>query len=244
MLGVACTDTYGNTITRLTQWDVNQSLVIENTELSYAPEFHFCNKNSVEALVVASSIDDNGTITVKIPNSLLREPYTITAYMYAYSSDTSAKVLAIIKIPIIQRVKPSEYTYVENIDVLSAAKIEQTVSDKLKELEDGYTEAINQLSLELDGSPKGVFSSVDELENENPGIYLNKDDGYIYYWDGNALSDKILQYLSTVKDLMTRDEIKEMARLIFIEGNDGKEYAGKLRVLNGKPIFEYDEFTN
>lgn len=35
-------------------------------------------------------------------------------------------------------------------------------------------------------------------------------------------------------------EVRAMAKLLYIEGNDGVEYAGKLKVVNGKPVFEYD----
>ena len=54
-----------------------------------------------------------------------------------------------------------------------------------------------------DGSPKGVFSSVGDLENKPSGIYLlsNSNDvnnGYIYYWDGEHLSDRLLYYAGIV----------------------------------------------
>jgi vacuolar-type H+-ATPase subunit H len=43
-----------------------------------------------------------------------------------------------------------------------------------------------------------------------------------------------------VKDFMVSSDIQKLARMIFIEGADGIEYAGKLKVVNGKPVFEYD----
>ena len=54
-----------------------------------------------------------------------------------------------------------------------------------------------------DGSPKGVFSSASDLENKPSGIYLliNSNDvnnGYIYYWDGEHLSDRLLYYAGMV----------------------------------------------
>ena len=35
-------------------------------------------------------------------------------------------------------------------------------------------------------------------------------------------------------------QVREMAKLLYITGNDGVDYAGKLKVVNGKPVFEYD----
>lgn len=54
-----------------------------------------------------------------------------------------------------------------------------------------------------DGSPKGVFSNVDELAEKDVGIYLyvnpqSDDNGYIYYWDGENLSNKLLYYAGIV----------------------------------------------
>lgn len=59
MYEINCYDSYGNTIDYLTQWDYNRKLImyIDNYDLSYAPEVHFCNQNSLEALVVQSVVE-------------------------------------------------------------------------------------------------------------------------------------------------------------------------------------------
>lgn len=242
MYEVTCFDSDGNMITSLTQWDTNQSLIIEDSGLITAPTFHFYNGNSTEALVVSSSIDTNGTITVKIPNSLLSEPLPIVACMYVYSTTTSGKTMATIRIPVRKRPKPSEYKYVENIDVVSAAKIEQEVQDKLASLESKYNETmvsldanyeqiLNDLKLEYsntiqslldsvkDGSPKGSFNSATsgELYGKEAGIYINTDNGWIYYWDGDNLSDGISQYQAveiaegSITYAMLADSLKNLA---------------------------------
>ena len=43
-----------------------------------------------------------------------------------------------------------------------------------------------------------------------------------------------------VKDFMAASEIQALSRFLFITGADGKEDAGKIKVVNGKPVFEYD----
>jgi hypothetical protein len=53
----------------------------------------------------------------------------------------------------------------------------------------------------------------------------------------DELSNAIIEKFA---DYMVRSEIQALARTIFIQGNDGVEYAGKLKVVNGKPVFEYD----
>lgn len=202
----------GAEIAYLTQWDLNRTMVLDNTKLglSEAPIFHFCNKASKEALVVTSTLEDD-VITVKIPNALLREPYEVIAYVYVYTDEDedSAKTTAIVRIPLTARVKPSEYEYVENVDKITADQIEQSVADKITELEETYEEVLEGLNTSFeeaiatliaamqDGSPKAVFETADDLEGAEAGIYVCSTDGYIYYWDGESLSAAICQYQST-----------------------------------------------
>lgn len=111
MFEVTCLDAYGEIVNSFTQWDIDQTLTIKDSGLTVAPAFHFCNKNSTEALVVASTIDEDGVLTVKVPNILLTEATPVIAYIYAYASTTSAKTVATIRIPVEKRVKPSDYAY-------------------------------------------------------------------------------------------------------------------------------------
>lgn len=239
MFELTCLDSYGESVTHLTQWDIDQSLIIENTGLTHAPLFHFCNKNSTEALVVTSSIN-NGIITVKVPNSLLQESFPIIAYMYVYSTATAAKTIETIRIPVRPRIKPSEYKYVENIDVVSAEGIKQEILDKVNELsqntnrqlsdwentqlnhrntweqeqKNNFDELVKRVS---DGSPKGFFVDESELTGKPAGAYVNSTNGYLYHWDGTTLSDAICQYQSTgiadgsVTYEMLADTLKYMA---------------------------------
>ena len=134
MFEVTCLDAYGEIVNSFTQWDINQTLTVRDSGLTVAPAFHFCNKNSKEALVVVSTMDENGVLTVKVPNILLTEATPIIAYIYAYINITSAKTLATIRIPVEKRAKPSEYEYVENIDMVSAIAIEQEVNSRIADL--------------------------------------------------------------------------------------------------------------
>lgn len=171
MLDVTCLDSYGEVVTNLTQWDVNQSLIIKNTGLTTAPLFHFCNKNSTEALVVASTLED-GVITVDIPNVMLQYGIPIIAYLYAYSSLTSGKTLAIIKIPVRPRPKPSEYEYVENIDVISLALIEEKINNTIQSMEDlksevtAKLETMNDFVDDIDNIQNTLDAKADKVTND------------------------------------------------------------------------------
>lgn len=61
MFEVDCLDTYDNPIEHFTQWDVDQKVKIvldgvEDGYLAIAPEVHFANAKSTEALVVRSTV--------------------------------------------------------------------------------------------------------------------------------------------------------------------------------------------
>lgn len=147
MYDVICKDADGNIITHLTQWDMGQSLVIKDTGLTVAPFFHFYNQNSTEALVVTSTLE-NDTITVAVPNILLQEGMPIIACLYSYSSNTSGKTLATVKIPVRPRPKPSEYKYVENIDVISVELFKNEIQEKLDNL-DALEDSLTELQVKV-----------------------------------------------------------------------------------------------
>ncbi len=109
MFTIPCYDIDGNPVTRLVQWDKNQKIVIPDLGLQNVPYFHFCNRKSTEAIVV-SSVRNGDNFVAEIPNILLQQPYPVLIYVYAYLTATSAKTVYTIKIPVTQRVKPSDYT--------------------------------------------------------------------------------------------------------------------------------------
>ena len=54
-----------------------------------------------------------------------------------------------------------------------------------------------------DGSPKGIFATAADLTNKPSGIYLmvnpeSADNGYIFYWSGTELSNRLLYYAGMV----------------------------------------------
>lgn len=119
-------DENGNTVKNLTQWDSNQKLILESTDdITIAPKIHFCNQNSEKALVVQSSLSNN-QITADVPNTLLEEPFNITAYVYLVK-ENSAKTIVTINIPVRKRPKPNDYEHKENIHVIYLTDLIHTV---------------------------------------------------------------------------------------------------------------------
>lgn len=151
MIDVTCFDSYGEVVTALTQWDINQILQIKNSGITSdnAPKFHFCNKNSSEALVVAPSTIDaaNDVIEVEIPNELLQQAIPLIVYLYAYSDENEyhGMTRATIKIPIRPRPKPSDYVYESNVYIISTAKLKE----EFDEMKSVFEEDIKTIQIEL-----------------------------------------------------------------------------------------------
>ena len=112
-MGIKCYNTDNQELTHLTQWDVNQKIIIKYITLGSTPEVHFSNANSKHALVTEATYSAN-TLTVEVPNILLQEGLTISLYVYELGTGNSAKTTHIIKIPVIPRAKPDSYTYTDN----------------------------------------------------------------------------------------------------------------------------------
>lgn len=140
MVSVICYDSNGNRLNNLTQWDLNQKLVVKGATTTTVPVFHFCNKLSRSALVVTASVSGNDII-VKIPNILLQQSFPIIAYMYYESADSSAKTMHTITIPVTPRVKPNDYEFVENIDYVSFAMLDARLSTLLNVISENSTSA-------------------------------------------------------------------------------------------------------
>ena len=112
----------------LYQWDINRDLAISGLNLSVAPEIHFANDNMEKAIVRQSTIE-NGSIKVRIPNSLLQAPLAIKVYIGVYEDDTF-KVIESIEIPVIPKARPLDYT-IEDSDeeIYSFNRLEYLISN-------------------------------------------------------------------------------------------------------------------
>lgn len=112
------------TTENLYQWDTYQTLKISGIDFGgVTPKVHFANKKSTVALVVSGVFTDDGGVKVSIPNSLLAEKYDILAYVYT-NTGLTCKTIKSITIPIISRLKPSEYTQPTDEDIAQIEAIE------------------------------------------------------------------------------------------------------------------------
>ena len=113
----------------LHQWDINQVLEVTGLNLTTAPEVHFSNSNMKNAIVRQSTLK-NGAVSVKIPNSLLQEPFRIFAHIGIYEGDTF-KVVELVEIPVNPRKRPEDYQ-IEDTDeeLYSFKRLENLLANK------------------------------------------------------------------------------------------------------------------
>ena len=166
MYEVPCLDLNGDTINRFYQWDIDQKIVInlEGCDVNYlknAPEVHFCNSSRKEALVVRSTVSNNDTITVDVPNVLLQEAYPLLVYVYLTDANDSSsqKTILYSEIPVRKRAMPSDYLYVENITRVTAEMIK-------KEIEQTTLDARTNAIAAITSTKNNACQAVDDKKNE------------------------------------------------------------------------------
>ena len=183
MFEVDCLDTYDNPIEHFTQWDVDQKVKIvldgvEDGYLAIAPEVHFANAKSTEALVVRSTVQGNDTIIANVPNVLLQAYYPLLIYVYLTDSKdvSSQKTIIKIEIPVRKRAVPSDYEYVENIERITAEQIKQEIKDELSEDMAGSTLTLTAITFEdvVTGILHKLYVSNGKLILENLGTSANR----------------------------------------------------------------------
>ena len=234
MYEINCYDSYGNTIDYLTQWDYNRKLVmyIDNYDLLYAPEVHFCNQKSKEALVVQSEVEGN-KVMVDIPNILLQEHLPLFAYIYLsdVNNASSQKTIFSISIPVRYRPKPSDYTYIENIDRITAAQIEESIYNKIKD---------NLLMV------KTAEQTTKADDNDGINIYtITLTDGTITRFEvkNGSVGKSAYEYAKDGGYLGTEDEYKKlMATIGGIKiSDDGNGNVTLASAYDGNPVEMTDD---
>ena len=154
LMDLTCYESDGTTkLNNLVQWDIGQTVAIDNVcSLTDDPVIFFCNRTSEESLKVKGSIRD-GKIYTKVPNILLQEPLPIIGYVYDYTDDETAKTVMVFRIPVRPCQKPSDYYYVENVDKVSAAYLEnivKKVADSLDDLDTRISAIENETIIQSD----------------------------------------------------------------------------------------------
>lgn len=123
------------------QWDQNHVLTLTGNNIGDISAIHFCNKKCDNARVV-NVVRGSGEISAPIPNELLEMPYDVIAYVHTID-DNQAKTIEVVNIPVIKRVKPDDYEFVENVDIVNFERLEKDIQDFIANMTNEYNSFTN-----------------------------------------------------------------------------------------------------
>ncbi len=160
-----CFNSYESyTTDQVYQWDQNHTLRIVGLNLDYAPAIHFANKKSTETIVVHSTRDGE-EVTAPVPNLLLQEPYNIIAYIHIYDvEDKDAKTIEVINIPLIKRIKPSEYQFEDNSDIMNFERLETDIADFIAKMTEDFETYKAELQKEIETKETNIKNYAGERD--------------------------------------------------------------------------------
>jgi len=118
---IAVYDLDGNTLTNLVQYDTDVYVNIKDSRITDAYRVQFFNSTSESALVMDSTYN-NGILSVKIPNDLLEQPYTITGYVNIKKNGES-KCLYAFRIAVRKKPVPHNWVHVDSKDYVTFEEI-------------------------------------------------------------------------------------------------------------------------
>lgn len=238
MYEVNCLDLYGNTIYNFFQWDVDQKIVVkvsgcDERYLDIAPEVHYCNVKSKDALVVRSVVSNHDTITAPVPNLLLQQPYPLLVYVYLTDSKdvSSQKTILHSEIPVRKRLKPNDYLYVENIERITAEQIKEEIEADINRIK---YEAINTINSEKNEAIKYIDEGkkyITKIKDDAYTFITNTKDEAVNDIDGlkndtiNYISGKKLEFENIGKGIIAdTQKIKDDTLGVY---NDTVKVAGE-----------------
>lgn len=184
MATVKLYDRFGLEIDHLTQWDYNVTLQIHDYQFDIAPICHFAKRLDKKSLVVNSTLS-NGVVSVDIPNKLLTDENTNSAFsMFVFLTDSegnTGRTIYKVDLPVKKKPKPDDYEYSDNIEVIELsvlraklqsliAKTEETLDNRIDELENTYqatiTEIKESIQDDVDNLNRQITNSNTALINE------------------------------------------------------------------------------
>lgn len=265
MSKIICHDYYGNVVTSLTQWDTNRVLKIHNWQYDVSPIIQWTNRSKTESYEVESILNQDGTVTFEVPNALLQNTETAIVFIGVArngengSSDIENATVFKVEFPIQRRTKPSGYVYSDNATVVDIVALKEVLENQIEskidatrtDLSAEITSALHTtLDSVKDGAPKATFETQEDLVGKEPGIYLYhhtlgstdpmaKYDGYVFYWDGEKLSDPLTLYggkdsQANIAVTLIKPSTGEQFLEITVTDKDGNENIITTDNLNGK----------
>jgi hypothetical protein len=157
------------------QWDLGRQLVVHDTTCT---EVHFCN-GSGEGSLVRPVKDQDDLRVVNVPNILLQETLSITAFAFV-EDETGGYTRRAVVFPVRARPKPEDYVYTEEERLTW-----QSLDERMKKLEEGGAGAVKPEDIQQaveDYFKDNDVSGLPAITEESEGKYLRVKNG-VAVWD-------------------------------------------------------------
>lgn len=198
MFEVSCLDSNGNSIV-IHQWDLNQTVTFEihgcdESYLQYEPEVHFANINSKEAIVVPAKVKEGtvDTIIADIPNVLLTEHYPLFVYIYLFTDTTYANdsleenevkhrsqaTVLRTEIPVLRRVRPSDYNYVQNVERVTAKMIISDAQEHIDSAMEEFNDVVETATGTINTAVENATGAIDTAVTDATAVIQDKIDEF------------------------------------------------------------------
>lgn len=226
-----CYDEFGQNILRLTQWDLNRVVTIQDFEYEETPIVHFAHINDEKSLVVTG--DDvtlvDGELKVKVPNELLLISESILMNIFIYDRENNKGInVENILLPVQPKPQPSDYVYVDNVDVVELSTLKLSLQTAITNAQRDVNVAISSLEQQYQTTQQNLVTQLNtaktELENQ-----VN-----------NALRDTLENIKDgTPKGIFSNESDlanKEAGIYIFYNANDNVDDNGYLFYWDGETL--------
>lgn len=210
---IMCYDSYGKYIHNFTQWDVNQTITVKDLEFEGTPIFHFSNKDCNRALGVKSIINENGSITAKVPNSLLQKALPLEIYLYI-KTNQSGTTIHHSTIEVNSKPKPIDYEYTNNVDVVYI----ENIVNEIKELKKNLQSSVNDVIAKLEN---GEFNGKDGVNGTDGKDGLNGTDGQNGQ-DGIGISSANINVDGELVFTFSDNQTINLGKIVGKDGAPGK----------------------
>ena len=107
-----CYDENGNAISHIYQWDTGRHIDVRGLDVWDGADVYF-DFSTIEHNIVytVTATENNGVYSSKIPDEVLMQKNAVMLYVYQATSQNENFTVETIRIPIIPRQKPNNYTY-------------------------------------------------------------------------------------------------------------------------------------
>lgn len=140
MKDVLIYNSLGEQLTRLAQWDRDVYVSIEDAGITTNYPVRFFNKNSDRAYAVESTYD-GGKLKAKIPDHLLREPYTICGYVQLNDGDDERRSDFRFIIGVVPMPQPTDYIMRTDPDYIEVESLKEEYKQLQKQADQALADA-------------------------------------------------------------------------------------------------------